>query len=619
MAIFRRRLDKDGRATGPLLLDTSPAVTNARSITAAAMPVTGPGVKLADTARGWKHNQDWQREAFYYFDVIGKMRSALVWIAQAVSQADVHATKLDPDTGKPTGPADDPLANSVALQVLGGPAQRAGLLRTMALCWQIPGELWILVLPRGKGQRDEWLVLPPAQVKRKGTGVQSSWTYRDPKLGMEVDVPPQARLFRVWCPHPADSVQADSAVRAVLPDCREVERCSQTIAAQLSSRLTIAGLMVLASELDYPRGDHETTALSLMDDMLMAQETAIQNPGAPSALVPIAFNAPSEMIASGGAAAFIQTGNEFVQGLDELRDKALLNVLSGLDMPKAVSTGTQDESNHWSAWQVEESTYKIIIEPLLVQLGDAFTTQWFRPALVASGMDPAMAETYELGWDTTAIVARPDARETLESLYDKILISDEYMLAESGVPEDAMPNPEERTRRVLEKIVIGAPTLLADPAVAAGLGIEITVDPAAAGVGGASAGDIEGTEAPESTRALPTRQESAPEPEGVPDGLVAAAELIVFDALNRVGGRLLTNQNRGRFKDVPRHEIHTVAEFGPMDTDRLMEGSFQFVAPVAEAFGLDAGLLKDRLEDYVTRRLVDKVAHDRGAFRSWLR
>ena len=67
---------------------------------------------------------------------------------------------------------------------------------------------------------------------------------------------------------------------------------------------------------------------------------------------------------------------------------------STLDMPKSVAAGRQDESNHWTAWQVEESTYKIFIEPLLRELGDAITTQWFRPALVAMGMSAEQSTRY---------------------------------------------------------------------------------------------------------------------------------------------------------------------------------------------------------------------------------
>lgn len=611
MAIFRRH-SKDG----PLVLDQPDTELPLRTVTAAAMPMSGPGVKLADRARRFSSNSDWQKQGWYYYDVIGELRAPLVWIANAVSQADLHATELDPATGKPTGPSSDARAIQAAAQVLGGAAKRATLLRVLALCWQVPGEAWVVVRPQpnrlGQKQPDEWIVLPPSQVKSKGSGTAAAWHYRDPKIGTDVPLDATSRLFRVWDPHPADFIQADSAIRPALPICREIEKTSQTIAGQLDSRLATAGVWLVADELDLPKGEHETTALAFMDELLSVAETGIQQPGTPAAVVPVAFNAPAEMISAGSALAFVDSSTQFVTGLDELRDKALARLAATLDMPRDVAAGTQGESNHWSAWQVEESTYKIFIEPLLRALGDALTEQWYRPALVAMGMTPEQADRFEIGWDTTNIVARPDDRETLESLYDKVLISDEYMLTENGIPLDAMPSDEERERRLLEKWVTSSPAILSEPGVAETLGMPE--------LAAAQSSAVEQAPEPavEEQRALPATQDAQPEPEGVPDGLTAAAELLVFDALSRAGGRLLTRENRGQFTSTPKHELYLSIGYGPFDTDRLLEGSFQFVEPAAQAFGLEPSWLKERLHEYVDNRLIKRKAHDREALKAWL-
>ncbi|MGW8357387.1 hypothetical protein [Streptomyces wedmorensis] len=604
MAIFRRH--KEG---GPLVLDQPDTELPLRTVTAAAMPMSGPGVKLADRARKFNANSDWQKQGWYFYDVIGELRAPLVWIANAVSQADLHATELDPATGKPTGPSDDPRAIKAAAQVLGGPAQRATLLRVLALCWQVPGEAWTIVRPRGAGKPDEWIVLPPSQVKSKGTGATSQWHYRDPKIGTDVPLDARSRLFRIWDPHPADYIQADSAIRPALPICREIEQCSQTISAQLNSRIALAPVMLLADELDFPRGDHETSAMALMDEVLAAAEASVQQPGTPAAIVPLGLNAPAELIASGGALAFVSPTTEFVQGLDDLRDKALERLAATLDMPRDVAAGTQGESNHWSAWQVEESTYKIFIEPLLRALGDALTEQWYRPALMAMGMTAEQADRFEIGWDTTNIVARPDDRETLESLYDKVLISDEYMLTENGIPLDAMPDEAERERRLLEKWVTSSPAILSEPGVAETLGMP---ELAAAQ---ASAAEEAPEPVMEEPRALPATQGEEPEPEGVPDGLTAAAEVIVKQALSRAGGKLLTRENRGQYLNVPKHELYQ--HIRPSDVNGLVE--LQFTSGVAETFGVRRAQLAGGLGMYVEHLLRTGEAFDREQMRWYLR
>jgi len=355
-----------------------------------------------------------------------------------------------------------------------------------------------------------------------------------------------------------------------------------------------------------------------MDLMLTMMETSLQNPGQAAGRVPLVVTMPGEVI---GNAVFQDFATAFDAAVVELRDNALSRLASALDMPKDVAEGTQGESNHWSAWQVEESTYKIFIEPLLKAVGDAITEHWFRPALIAMGLSPEQAAGYEIGWDTTAIVARPDDRETLESLYEKILISDEYMLTENGVTTDAMPGPEERTRRLLEKIVVGAPTLLADPNVAEAMGLEIEVSPVAAGVDAevGAGGELVTPEPDPVPNALPGATPDTSGEEPVPEGLVAAAELIVYDALSRAGGRLLTNQNRGQFKSVERHELHTVADFHPTESGRLLEGSFQFTDNVAVAYGRDRAVFRNALMDYVGGLLTHKMLHDRRELKARLR
>lgn len=584
----------------------------AKVIVAAAMPMSGPGVRRVNRGRQQSTTDLWQKEAWYYFDAIGELRGPLVWIANAVSQADVHATAIDADTGKPTGPSDDPRAMSAAALVLGGTAQRAGLLRITALCWQTVGECWVIVRPASQaGKPDIWLVLSGNRVTAKG----ETWQYTDPFTGALITLGNNDRLIRVWSPHPDDQAKADSAVRPGLPICREIEKSSQNIAARLDSRIATNGVMALADELDFPRGEHDTSAAAFMDQFMSTAEHGLQNPGQASSQVPMAFNAPAELIANGGAFAHYDLSTEFDGTVVELRRDGLTRLAATLDMPKDVAEGRQGEANHWSAWQLEESTYKIFVEPLLKSIGDALTQEWFRPALVAMGMTREQADTFELGWDTTAIVARPDDRETLESLYDKVLISDEYFLTENGVPMDAMPGQDERTRRVLEKLVSVAPTLLADPAVAAALDLGIEVAPVATGVDAevTSGGELEAPEPEPAQNALPGRASEEPAAEDVPEGLVAAAELIVYDALSRAGGRLLTNQNRGQFKSTLRHELHTEIMVERHTEGALLEGSFQFTDRVAEAFGKDAESLTAELHAYCFGLLRGAAPHERGA------
>ncbi|MEU1494302.1 hypothetical protein ABZ456_29120 [Streptomyces sp. NPDC005776] len=589
-----------------------PEVAPPRAVMAAAMPLAGPGVQAVARARRKDTQDDWQREAWYYYDAIGELRSPVTWIANAVSAATLYAAEVDPATGLITGPTDNEAVQRAAVAALGGTSHRAQLQQTLAVCWQVPGEAFIIVRARkplrGVAQPDQWLVLSGTQVQPKG----GTWQYTDPETLEVVQLGRGDRLLRVWSPHPNDQSRADTAVRPALPILREVEKASMNIAARLESRLASNGIQLVPQELDFPHGDDQNKMEAMASFLLEAMDTAIQNPGTAAAHSPILIEVPQEQIEA-FATGRIDMATAMDAAVTELRQDALSRLAATLDMPKEVAEGTTGEANHWSAWQVEESTYKIYIEPLLARLGDAVTEYWFRPTLAAMGItDP---ERYCLAWDTSSIVARPDRLDDLLKLHEIGIVSDDAIAAEAGIPDDSRPTEEQLQLQRLDSIVRAAPTLAADPEIARRLfGFEIA--PAAAGV---SQAEVKG--APElepggdtGGREIPSQQQT--DADEVSDGLTAAAELLVFDALSRAGGRLLTRGNRGQFASTPKHELHTViaaADVGP-----LLEGSFQFVDGVADAYGVDRANLTTVLRAYVTDRLTVGHPHDRKALRFML-
>jgi len=570
-----------------------------RSVMAAAMPLSGPGVKAMTNARK-KTSEAWQKDAWYFYDVVGELRGPVTWIANAVSKADVFAAELDPDTGKVTGPTENDRAQAAAAMVLGGASKRAQLQSTIAIQWQVPGESYVVIRPTGVGKPDEWLVLSGSKVKPKG----ERWEYTDPITMMPVELTPRDRLIRIWSPHPDDQGRADSSVRPALVPLREIEKASQNISARLDSRLAGNGLLFVPQEVDFPQGDSATVAQALMDFLYEAMEASLQNPGQASAQVPIVVTAPGEFISQ---IQHLDIATAMDAVVTELRQDALSRLAASLDMPKPVAEGTQAESNHWTAWQVSEDTYQIFIEPLLDRIGDALTEYWFRPALVAMGVtDP---ERYILAWDTSSIVQRPGETEDLNWLYDNALISDDYRRAASGIPDDAIPSVGEKRRRELLDMVKVAPTLLADPRIGTEL-FDFEVLPEAAGA------PVE-TEGAPAIEAAPNER-TEPDTQGdVPDGLVAHAELLVFDALSRAGGRLLTRQYRGQFASTPKHELYLSIPVD--DVPRLLEGSFAWVDQAAETYDRTPERLHTVLSRYTSALLTTQRPYDRRALRDNLR
>src|SRR6478609_2785332 len=614
MAIFKRaRKDRPDQTPPP------------KAVLAAAIPLSGPealkGVAARQTA------EQWQTDAWYYYDVVGEMQTPISHIANAVSKADLFGAETDPQTGLITGPTDDARAQLAASLCLGGIGRRAQLQYFLAVCWLVPGEAYVIIRGRGvrdgKAQPDEWLVLSNKRVKVKG----KAWTYQDPITLEWVTLGSTDRMIRVWSPHPEDQSKANTSIRSALPVLREIEKASMNLSSVLDSRIATAGMHAIPQEVDLPlTGDNGSVAEEFSDMLLRAASAGIASPGTAAAQVPVILSMPGELI-DAFVKGRITPDTAMDQTVIDLRRDDLSRLAAALPMPKSVAEGSQAESNHWSAWQVEEETYKVWIEPLLDRVGDAFTEFWYRPVLAAMGVQNV--ERHTLAWDTTGIVARPDATEDLNYLYENGLVSDDYRRQESGIPDDAIPSEEETQLRRLERVVMGAPTLAADPQIGKRLfGFEIApaaagVDPEAADVsagnelepaGARDSGARDSGARDSGAREIPS-QRTEPDAEDVPNGLVAAAELIVFDALSRAGGRLLTRAHRGQFGSTPKAELHTVIPVDASGTDRLMADSFLWTDNVADAFGLERAPFRGRLQAYTRTLLREGTRHDRDALR----
>lgn len=569
-----------------------------RAVLAAAMPIEGKAGKQA-----WNNttsDSQWQTTAWYFYDAVGELRFAHNWIANAVSRAVLYAAEIDPDTGLITGPTEDPRAQAAALTILGGTDERPQLQSTMALHWQIPGETFIIVIPQGSSRPDRWLAMARTQMRERG----GRWQFEDPLTGVWTPLRSQDRVIRVWSPHPAKQAHADSAMRPGNVICQEIEKASQNIMARLDSRLAGNGILWIPNEVDFPTEDGEQAdAESFMKLLMETAEASISQPGTAAAHVPLMAQVPGEWIAA-MSGAHTDLASALDSAVPELRKDGLLRLGNTLDMTREIAMGGMAEANHWTAWQIEEGTYKIHVEPFLLKLGMALTGEFFRPALSLMGVsDP---ERFVLAWDITEVVARPDDTEDVKWLWDQRLVSADYTRSKLSVPDDAMPSEDELQLRRLEQAVQVAPTLAADAQIAQALfGLEVA--PAAAGVSDPNAVEQPALEAgtEPAPNALPERDAQPPEPDA---GLVAAAELVVFDALSRAGGRLLTPAYRGQFKSVARHDLHTQIPVAGR-ADQLMEGSFQFTDRVAVAWGRDPDLLRRQLQAYVRDRLTNGWSH----------
>lgn len=574
MAMFRKTPDAD--------LAVSDA-TPRRSMVASAARFTFSGTQtwLAGLPTG---DRRWQVEAWRQYDQNGELRYATGWKGNACAQATMFAANIDVETGKPIGPTDNVRIRDIAGKVLGGPTKRAQHVRTMVLNLEVAGEVYVIVVAaRAAGEEDTWLVISGTELYQSGKTVE----YTHPDTGKKVELGDKDTLIRVWYPHPRLQLAADSSVRALLPVLREIEKASQNIAARLDSRLASAGILITPSEADLATdgdADAEDT-YSLAEQMQRTMQASLADPGSAGAQVPIIFEVPSEFA---DAFKLLQLESPLSKEIIALRTDAISRFAAGMDLPREVVEG-MGESNHWSAAQVSEETYRTHLVPTLDTISDALTIAYLQP--IAAAMKIPNPEQYALQFDGSALVGESDPVPQALDLYDRGLITADAVLKIAGIPEDYAPTGDEKLRSLAERLVSSAPTLFEQPVLRRILGF----------------GDAENAPALPAAQQQETPALTASAVQ--PGDLLEAASLAVMYALERVGNRLLNTQRlKDEYADLPRHEAHVRLRPDGRHGD-LLEGAWRYVPELAERWDLDM---------YTRGLLAHGIPHDRAFLAEWM-
>lgn len=572
-----------------------------RALVAAAsqIPLDGTGwknFKLGDT--------EWQKEGWKHYDICGELRFVADFVGKSISRCRLYVAELDALGKAGEEVADEDIA-ILSETVFGGPANKAEAQRLLGIHLFVPGESYIVAESVENANDDRWYVVSTSGVKRQGDKdiqVERPQEYGGGwytlKAGKDL-------LIRAWTPHPRKYDLADSSVRPALPILREIEQLTKHVFAQIDSRLAGAGLLLLPDQLDFPRAEEDPPgAAGLMAVLQRAMAASLSDRSDPSSLVPIMAQVPGEFIDKIRHITFETPLAK--EGMD-IRDRALRRLGLSLDIDPEILLGKGD-TNHWSAWQLEESTIKVHIEPILARICDALTTGYLRAALTSMGKDP---DQYTFWYDTSPLAVRPNRQEDGLTLFEQDAISEEALRTAGAWSEDDAPDDEERARRLATKLVLIDPTLIHQEAIQKALGVTWKLEapePPAPPPGQEPPQKDE--KAKEGGRALPQKAKGD-QPTAAQAALLMGAHMVVQRSLEMAGKRLLTRANRDKFRDVPPWELHTAIHvLEPEHAERLLDDTFNTVPMLAERTGVPTGELREALAGYCRELFIRAVPHD---------
>ena len=471
----------------------APTPPTVRALTAAASRQTRAGsaasaAKAGPSSGSTLGSRSWQSEAWAAYDEVGEERFLASTLAGRLSQARLYV-QHKPSTGPHSSLRDDPtdatdtatgptaqLAEAV-LAALGASQQDLGqMLQRLATNLFVAGEGWLVGVPRHVIDAAApssapavtapspdpalsdlvWRVLAVTEVS--SVGADGSIVRLN--LGTDGSAPVEVSsdevyMVRVWRPHPARYWEADSPTRACLPILRELIGLTRHISAQIDSRLAGAGILVVPSSASAALasdaadqsayGAPDPFVAALMDSMLRP----IENRDDASAVVPLVVTVPDE---AADKMSHLTFSTALDSGARDLRDEAIRRLALAQDAPPELLLGS-GAMNHWGAWLTREDTVTTHIEPVLALICDALTSQYLRPVLLSAGLSEDEVRTLSVGYDVSALVARPNRSEEALNLHRAGAVSDGALREASGFDDsDAKPLDERALMQALAMV-----------------------------------------------------------------------------------------------------------------------------------------------------------------------
>lgn len=539
----------------------------------------------------------WQTTAWGMYKRVPEVRFAANYVGNAMSGATLFAGRRADDGTIEPAPTNHRAAEIVG-QIAGGPDGQSKLLGAFGRHLSVTGEGWIIVRPNSEvlspdspEDGHDWRVLSTREVRQQSGKLAAEIDGEDveiPAGDAETMDPDGPVAIRVWEPDPERSIDADSPVRSALDLLEELQLLNAAVKAIARSRLIGRGVLLIPKGTRFPssnpQGDAEDDVIEIF---MQVAETAMRDPESAAATVPIVLEVPADSIPDFKHLTFESNFDELAL---KLREEAVRRFAIGLDIPAEILLGLGD-SNHWSAWALTSEAIRMGIEPKLATVSYALTQQWLRPLLQAEGVDDW--HRWLVWYDTAPLRVRTNRAETALKAHEAGVISDAALRRETGFEESDAPTPEEITARKQAT----APDPAADP--------------------GAQEQDTTPAPAPQPAD-QPTTDPAAVTASARPaDGLLAAADVLIWAALAAAGRKLkktplCPRSERGKAQEVDAATLHThvaVASDG-VEQFRLLEGAWARVPEIATRYGLDPDCLASSLDTYTRELITAGVTHD---------
>lgn len=433
-----------------------------QSLTAASTRVLHPTARTLQNADDHKV-VEWQKQAWNFYDLIGELRYGARYYGNSISQLRLHIG-WKADTGSKPEPID--LENppegfnlaqyNVAVETLERLHSSEGsvteILRQFGVNLFVAGEGYLVGRTDSITQSERWDFYSTEQL----VWMNNSWYIKENLLWKTTDLiklTDEDYVIRIWQSHPRFSDEPDSPVRSILSLCEELLMLSANVRATALSRIPAGILLMPDSMLDAgpeldPQnlnndGDREAQTQSALEEIYQHFITPIADPNSAAAVAPFILTGDPEDLEQ---VRLIEFDREVDVVAAEQRKEILRRMAHGIDLPSEILNG-MSSVNHWTAWQIEESSYKAHIRPASSLFCSAITASLIWPAIqAATGQTPD--SRLVVTFDPIDLISHIDRRMNAKDGHASLVISDSTYRRSLGFSEDDAPDEQEYKRRM---------------------------------------------------------------------------------------------------------------------------------------------------------------------------
>lgn len=382
----------------------------------------------------------WQQRALTYIDIVPELSYSSRFYSRMLRQLRIYPGMMG-DDGKIT-----PITTGPPVELLSRLKGKDGTMK------QINANYGRLMFSTGEGNllglnldtpEEFWQFVWLDEVTVEMAGDSVDRIIWKPVMGGEAKTysPNEARVYRMWTPHPRRSGEADSPMRSVLEIAEELIVLTAAVRSTATSR-TVAGLLLMPSEMTptpaEPVGDEDPENDIFVDEMISHLEAQVEDAGAAAASAPWVIWGAYELLDKIRLVGLHDPQTDYMER--DLRKEAISRLSHGLDFPPEVLEG-MSSANHWAAKQIFDDMWRShgagVADQYVGDINDAY----LRPGL--RDLDYPGWEKVVTVYDESKVVLPPDQSADADAAMDRGEISGVGYRALKNIPEDYAPSKEE--------------------------------------------------------------------------------------------------------------------------------------------------------------------------------